>query len=70
MTTLDWRLQQLGERWVKAAAILPHAKDPKSYGKQIGIAYKPWMAKLRNKKIFNGALVAMDWQTGEVVTYV
>ncbi len=28
------------------------------------------MAKLRNKKIYNGALVAMDWQTGEIVTYV
>jgi membrane peptidoglycan carboxypeptidase len=70
VTTLDWKLQQLGERWVKAAAILPHAKDPKSYAKQIGISYKPWMAKLRSKKIFNGALVAMDWQTGEIVTYV
>ena len=70
VTTLDWRLQQIGERWVKAAAILPHAKDPKAYAKQIGIPYKAWMGKLRNKKIFNGALVAMDWQTGEVVTYV
>jgi len=70
VTTLDWKLQQLGERWVKAAAILPHVKDPKAYAKQIGVAYRPWMAKLRNKKIYNGALVAMDWQTGEIVTYV
>ena len=70
VTTLDWKLQQLGERWVKAAAILPQVKDPKAYAKQIGVAYRPWMAKLRNKKIYNGALVAMDWQTGEVVTYV
>jgi membrane peptidoglycan carboxypeptidase len=69
-TTLDWKLQQLGERWVKAAALLPHANNPKAYAKQIGVAYKPWMAKLRNKKIYNGALVAMDWQTGEIVTYV
>ncbi|HEY8168399.1 MAG TPA: transglycosylase domain-containing protein [Candidatus Limnocylindrales bacterium] len=69
-TTLDWKLQQLGERWVKAAALLPHANNPKAYAKQLGVDYKPWMAKLRNKKIFNGALVAMDWQTGELVTYV
>ncbi|MET1231678.1 MAG: transglycosylase domain-containing protein [Candidatus Limnocylindrales bacterium] len=70
VTTLDWKLQELGERWVKAAAILPQVKDPKAYAKRIGVSYKPWMAKLRNKKIYNGALVAMDWQTGEIVTYV
>ena len=26
ITTLDWRLQQIAEKWVKAAAILPHTK--------------------------------------------
>ena len=70
ITTLDWRLQVLGERWVRAAAILPHAKDPEAYAAKIGVKYQSWMAKLRTKNVFNGALVAMDYETGEIVAYV
>ena len=70
ITTLDWRLQRLGERWVQAAAILPQAKDPAAYAKQIGVRYQTWMARLRNKDVHNGALVAIDYQTGEIVAYV
>ncbi|HMJ80325.1 MAG TPA: transglycosylase domain-containing protein [Candidatus Dormibacteraeota bacterium] len=70
ITTLDWRLQQIAEKWTKAAAILPHAKDPKAYAKSIGISYQSWMANLRNKNLHNGAMVAMDYQTGEILAYV
>ncbi len=28
ITTLDWQLQQIAEKWVKAAAILPHVEGP------------------------------------------
>ncbi len=70
ITTLDWRLQQIAEKWVKAAAILPHTRDPKAYAKSIGLTYQPWMANLRNKDLHNGALVAIDYQTGELVAYV
>ena len=70
ITTLDWRLQQIAEKWVKAAAILPHTKDPKAYAKQIGVPYQSWMANLRNKDLHNGALVAIDYQTGQLVAYV
>jgi membrane carboxypeptidase/penicillin-binding protein len=70
ITTLDWRLQTLGERWVKAAVLLPHAKDPRAYGAQIGVKYQAWMAKLRDKDVRNGALIAMDYQTGEILAYV
>jgi Membrane carboxypeptidase/penicillin-binding protein len=69
-TTLDLKLQKIAEKWVKAAAIVPHAKDPKAAAKALGLAYQPWMANLRNKKLRNGALVAQDYQTGEIVAYV
>jgi len=69
-TTLDMRLQGLAEKWVKAAAIVPHSKSPKAAAKQLGLTYEPWMENLRNKKLYNGALVALDYQTGELVAYV
>ena len=31
---------------------------------------EPWMANLRDKDLHNGALVALDYQTGELVAYV
>jgi membrane carboxypeptidase/penicillin-binding protein len=31
---------------------------------------EPWMRNLRNKDLHNGALVALDYQTGELVAYV
>ena len=31
---------------------------------------EPWMENLRNKDLHNGALVALDYQTGELVAYV
>ena len=31
---------------------------------------EPWMANLKNKDLHNGALVAVDYQTGELVAYV
>ena len=69
-TTLDTRLQKIAEKWVKAAAIVPHAKDPKAAAKALGLPYQPWMANLRNKDLRNGALVAQDYQTGEILAYV
>ena len=69
-TTLDMRLQGLAEKWVKAAAIVPHSKSPRAAAKQLGLTYEPWMENLRNKKLYNGALVALDYQTGELVAYV
>ena len=31
---------------------------------------EPWMANLKNKDLHNGALVAVDYETGELVAYV
>ena len=70
ITTLDWHLQQLAEAWVKAAVIVPHAKNPSAAAKALGLTYLPWMRNLANKDLHNGAMVALDYQTGEVLAYV
>jgi membrane peptidoglycan carboxypeptidase len=69
-TTLDANLQKIAEKWVKAAAIVPKAKDPKAAAKALGLSYDTWMQRLRDKDLNNGALVAIDYQTGELVAYV
>ena len=69
-TTLDVRLQKIAERWVKAAAIVPNAKNPSATATSLGLKLEPWMKNLRGKDINNGALVALDYQTGELVAYV
>ncbi len=70
-TTLDAGLQKIAEKWVAAAAIVPHAKNPTAAAKALGFKkLEPWMANLKNKDLRNGALVALDYQTGELVAYV
>jgi peptidoglycan glycosyltransferase len=70
-TTLDTNLQKIAEKWVRAAVIIPHSKDPAAAAKAAGFKkLEPWMANLRNKDLRNGALVALDYQTGELVAYV
>ena len=70
-TTLDVGLQKIAEKWVRAAAVVPHAKDPAAAAKALGFkGLEPWMANLRSKNLRNGALVAIDYQTGELVAYV
>jgi len=70
-TTLDANLQKIAEKWVQAAAVVPKAKDPTAAAKALGFKkLEPWMANLRNKNLRNSALVAVDYQTGELVAYV
>ena len=70
-TTLDVDLQKIAEKWVRAAALVPHAKDPEASARALGFdRLEPWMANLRDKALRNGALVALDYQTGELVAYV
>jgi membrane peptidoglycan carboxypeptidase len=73
-STLDARLQRIGEKWVAAAALIPKAKDSdeeakllKKYGFK---TVQPWMRNLQSKDVNNGALVAIDYQTGQIVAYV
>ncbi len=70
-TTVDLRLQAIAERWVEAAAIVPHRKNPVAAARALGFEeYPAWLANLENKNLRNGALVALDYQTGELVAYV
>jgi membrane peptidoglycan carboxypeptidase len=69
-TTIDLRLQEIAEKWVKAATLVPKADDPEAMAEDLGLEFEPWMANLTDKNIHNGALVAMDYQTGELVAYV
>ncbi len=68
-STIDLRLQALAEKWVKAAAIVPHAKNPEAAAKALGLKYQAWMRNLEDKKLRNGALISMDYVTGEVLAY-
>jgi peptidoglycan glycosyltransferase len=70
-TTLDLKLQKVAEKWIKAATIVPHRADPAKAAKALGFdTYESWMRNLEDKNVRNGALVAMDYQTGQVIAYV
>lgn len=70
-TTLDLKLQAIAEKWVKLAARVPHRKDPAAAAKALGFDSLPsWVRNLEDKNVRNGALVALDYQTGELVAYV
>jgi membrane peptidoglycan carboxypeptidase len=70
VSTLDAHMQQVAEKWVTAGVFLPHSPDPEAMAAQLGVPYEPWMKKLQNLQVGNGALVAMDYQTGEILAYV
>ncbi len=71
-TTLDARLQAIAEKWVKAAAVVPNSKNPEALARTLKIpgGYTSWMKNLRGKDIKNGAIVALDYQTGQLIAYV
>jgi membrane peptidoglycan carboxypeptidase len=69
-TTLDWQMQKTAEKWVKAAAIAPNAKNPAAYLRQNKIPNQPWVRDLVGRGVFNAALGALDYRTGQVYAYV
>jgi membrane peptidoglycan carboxypeptidase len=70
-TTVDLDLQKIAQKWVKGATIVPHRGNPEAAAKALGFeSYEPWMRNLEDKNVRNGALVAIDYQTGEVISYV
>jgi len=74
ITTLDWKGQQLAEQWMTAAAIvpnLPHKAAAAFYrSARISAADRNWIEALRGKDLHDGALVALDYTTGDVLAYV
>ena len=69
-STLDYRVQKLAEKWVQAAAVVPQSKDPAAVARKLGLTLQPWMQNLIGRNVHNGALAAVDYQTGEVIAYV
>ena len=73
ITTLDWRGQQLAERWLKAAAIVPNLSPAKARRVlsqlHIRAGDRTWINGLRGKDLHNAALVALDYRNGDVLAY-
>jgi membrane peptidoglycan carboxypeptidase len=73
ITTLDVKAQTLAERYITAAAIdtqLPKDQfDAAIAGKGLE-EDADWLEFLRGKDIHNGAMVAMDARTGDILAYV
>ncbi len=69
-TTLDWNMQKIAEKWVKAAVLAPNATDTKAYLKSLGLPDQAWVENLRGKDVHNGALIAIDYRSGRVLAYV
>jgi membrane peptidoglycan carboxypeptidase len=74
ITSLDWKAQLLAEKYMTAAAIVPNVPKKQATAilsaLKIGAADKGWVAELRGKGVHNGALVAIDYRTGDVLAYV
>ena len=74
ITTLDWRAQRLAEKWLSAALIAPNlpSKTSATAARSLDIPQsdRGWLSALRGKDLHNGALVALDYRTGDVLAYV
>jgi membrane peptidoglycan carboxypeptidase len=74
LTTLDWNAQKLAEKYVYASSVipqLPYGQARKEMRRlDLGAADRGWVNNLRGKDLHNGALVAIDYRTGDVIAYV
>jgi membrane peptidoglycan carboxypeptidase len=74
ITTLDWNAQQLAERDMFGAVIIPNLPRSKAAGvmKQMHFtkADRRWINNLRGRDLHDGAMVALDYRTGDVLAYV
>jgi membrane peptidoglycan carboxypeptidase len=72
VTTLNWKMQRIAEKWVYTAARAPNSKDTRAFLKRHKIPRRAygWMLNLRGRNIHNAAAGVMDYRTGEVLAYV
>ena len=73
VTTLDWNAQKLGQDLIWAGAIAPHLPTSQMYSglRKRGLAGESsWVTRLRALGVYSGALIAMDYRTGDVLAYV
>jgi penicillin-binding protein 1A len=71
ITSLDYRMQRIVEKWVYAAAIIPNAKNPDALlkARQVPARERAWIKSLRGHNIHNAAAGVLDYRTGEVLAY-
>jgi membrane peptidoglycan carboxypeptidase len=74
VTSLDWDGQKLAEKWLRAAVIAPNRETSKQTAALLETLKVPssdrsWITALRGKDLHNAALVALDYRTGDVLTY-
>ncbi len=72
-TTIDMKAQTLGERLIQGGAVLPNL-PPSLYQQQLKKlklgGNSGWISRLRGSNLRNGALVALDYRTGDILAYV
>jgi penicillin-binding protein 1A len=71
VTTLDYRMQRIVEKWVYAAAIIPNSRNQDKTLKSRGIPRGEWswIKALSGHNIHNAAAGVIDYRTGEVRAY-
>jgi membrane peptidoglycan carboxypeptidase len=73
ISTLDMRGQRLGERVIQAGAVLPNLPASKYFQQINRLKLRRdagWIGHLRGSNLRNGALVAQDYRTGDILVYV
>lgn len=70
ITTLDPSIQKVAEKWTKATATMAHFPNPQQQAADLKIPYTDWLKNLRNQNVWNAAVSAIDYQTGEIIAYV
>ena len=71
ITTLDWKMQQVVDKWLYAAARVPNFSDPERSLAALGIPESEWtwILRLKDRNIHNGAAAILDYRTGQVLAY-
>jgi len=71
LSTLDYRMQRIVEKWVYAAAVIPNVKNPDKTLKDREIPRREWswIKGLRGHNIHNAAAGVLDYRKGEILAY-
>jgi membrane peptidoglycan carboxypeptidase len=72
ITSLDWNMQKVAEKWVYVAARAPNSSNASAIltSRKIAAKDRSWILALRGHNINNAAAGVMDYRTGEVLAYV
>jgi membrane peptidoglycan carboxypeptidase len=71
VTSLDWDMQQVVEKWLYASTRVTQLKSPTKVWESLGIPKSDfgWLKNLKDENIHNGAAGVMDYRTGQVLAY-